>query len=90
METIGAHVLISYLAYCLYVTLGRRLKSLDPGPTSRRALQKFAAVQMVDERIPTTEGRALLLTRQTQPEPELTLLPNVFRSMSCALNRRIR
>ena len=74
MENIEAHVFISFLAYCLYVTLGRQLKSLAPGLTSRSALEKFAAVQMVDVRIPTTDGRELLLTRYTQPEPELDLL----------------
>jgi len=74
MQHIEAHVFISFLAYCLYVTLGRHLKSLAPGLTSRSALEKFAAVQMVDVRIPTTDGRELLLTRYTQPEPELKLL----------------
>ena len=29
---------------------------------------------MVDVRIPTTDGRELLLTRHTQPEPKLKLL----------------
>ena len=29
---------------------------------------------MIDVHIPTTDGRELLLTRHTQPEPELTLL----------------
>jgi hypothetical protein len=29
---------------------------------------------MVDVKIPTTDGRELLLTRYTQPEPELELL----------------
>jgi transposase len=74
IENIEAHVFISFLAYCLYVTLGRQLKSLAPGLTSRSALEKFAAVQMVDVRIPTTDGRELLLTRHTQPERELKLL----------------
>ena len=41
---------------------------------SRSALEKFAAVQMVDVRVPTTDGRELLLTRHTQPQPELKLL----------------
>ena len=74
MVRIEAHLFISFLAYCLYVTLGRQLKSLAPGLTSRSALEKFAAVQMVDVHIPTTDGRELLLTRYTQPEPELKLL----------------
>lgn len=73
-ERIEAHVFIAFLAYCLYVTLGRRLKSLAPGLTARSALEKFAAVQMVDVHVPTTDGREVQLTRYTQPEPELTLL----------------
>ncbi|MBV8108416.1 MAG: hypothetical protein JOZ35_06780 [Hyphomicrobiales bacterium] len=38
--------------------------------------EKFAAIQMIDVHIPTTDGRELQLTRYTQPEPELTLLLN--------------
>jgi len=71
---IEAHVFLAFLAYCVYVTLGRQLKALAPGLTARSALEKFAAVQMVDVHIPTTDGREVLLTRYTQPEPELTLL----------------
>jgi len=71
---IEAHVFVAFLAYCLYVTLGRQLKALAPGLTARNALEKFAAMQMVDVRIPTTDGRELLLTRYTQPEQELELL----------------
>jgi hypothetical protein len=37
-------------------------------------LEKFAAVQMIDVHLPITDGRELLLTRYTEPEPELTLL----------------
>jgi hypothetical protein len=73
-KRIEAHVFVAFLAYCLYVTLGRQLKSLAPRLTARSALEKFAAVQMVDVKIPTTDGRELLLTRYTQPEPELELL----------------
>jgi hypothetical protein len=73
-QRIEAHVFVAFLAYCLYVTLGRQLKALAPGLTARSALEKFAAVQMVDVHIPTTDGRELMLTRYTQPEPELALL----------------
>ena len=37
-------------------------------------LEKFATVQMIDVEIPTTDGRTILLTRYTEPEPELKLL----------------
>jgi hypothetical protein len=69
-----AHILIAFLAYCMQVTLTRRLHSLAPGLTARSALEKFAAVQMIDVHLPTTDGREILLTRYTQPEPELQLL----------------
>ena len=71
---IEAHIFIAFLAYCLHVTLNRRLHPLAPGLTPRTVIEKFAAVQMLDVHIPTTDGRELVLTRYTQPEPELTLL----------------
>jgi len=71
---IEAHIFIAFLAYGLHVTLGRRLHALAPGLTPRSAIEKFAAVQMIDLHVPTTDGRELLLTRFTEPEPELALL----------------
>ena len=71
---IEAHIFIAFLAYCLQVTLQRRLHALAPGLTARSALEKFAAVQMIDVHLPTTGGRDLVLTRYTQPERELQLL----------------
>ena len=71
---IEAHIFIAFLAYCLQVTLQRRLHALAPGLTARSALEKFAAVQMIDVHLPTNDGRELLLTRYTQPEPALQLL----------------
>jgi transposase len=71
---IEAHIFIAFLAYCVHVTLGRQLKALAPGLTPRAVLEKFAAVQMIDVYVPTTDGRELSLTRYTQPEPELKLL----------------
>jgi transposase len=73
-DHIEAHIFIAFLAYCLHVTLGHRLKHLAPGLTTRSVLEKFSAVQMIDVRIPTTDRRELMLTRYTQPEPELQLL----------------
>ena len=47
---------------------------LAPGLTPRNVFEKFAAVQMIDLHLPTTDGRELLLTRYTELEPELKLL----------------
>src|SRR5689334_12234968 len=71
---IEAHVFIAFLAYCPHVTLAQRLHALAPGLTPRSVLEKFATMQMIDVHLPTTDGRELLLTRYTEPEPELSLL----------------
>ena len=36
----------------------------------------MVAIQLVDVHLPTTDGRELVLTRYTEPEPELSLLLN--------------
>jgi len=71
---IEAHIFVSFLAYGLHVTLGRWLRTLAPGLTARSVLEKFAALQMVDVQIPTSDDRVLVLQRYTHPEPELQLL----------------
>ena len=73
-KRIEAHIFVAFLAYCLQITLTRRLHSLAPGLTARSALQKFAAVQMIDVHLPTTDGREIILTRYTEPEPDLRVL----------------
>ncbi len=73
-ERIEAHIFVSFLAYCLHVTLARRLRDLAPGLTPRSVLEKFAAIQMVDVHVPTTDGREVRLRRYTHPEPDVRLL----------------
>jgi transposase len=73
-KRIEAHILISFLAYCLHITLTERLRALAPGLTARSALEKFASMQMIDVHVPTTDGREIVMTRTTQPEPEVQLL----------------
>ena len=38
--------------------------------------QGIDMMQMIDVHLPTTDGRELVLTRYTEPEPELSLLLN--------------
>src|SRR5208337_310833 len=71
---VEAHIFIAFLAYCLHVTLARRLGAFAPGLTPRSVLEKFSAVQMIDVHIPTTDGREIQLTRHTEPQAELRLL----------------
>jgi transposase len=71
---IEAHIFISFLAYCLHVTLRARLRPHAPGLTTRAVLDKFAAIQMLDVHFPTTDGRTLVLSRYTQPEADQKIL----------------
>jgi hypothetical protein len=73
-ERIEAHIFVAFISYALHVTLRRRLRDLAPGLTPRSVLEKFGAVQMIDVHLPTTDGRKVILSRYTQPEPELQML----------------
>ena len=46
----------------------------NSGLTPRAVPEKFAAVQMLDVHVPTTDGRELVLTRHTEPDADLRLL----------------
>jgi len=69
-----AHIFVAFLAYALHVTLRRRLRDLAPGLTSRAVLEKLRSVPMVDVHLPTTDGREIVLTRYTQPDPEVAMI----------------
>ena len=71
-ERIEAHIFVAFLAYCLQVTLKQRLRALALTP--RAVLEKFAAMQMVDVHLPTTDGRQLVLSRYTEPDNDQQLL----------------
>ena len=69
-QRIEAHIFVSFLAYCLHVSLRACLRPLAPGLTARSLLEKFAAIQMLDVHFPTSDGRELVFCRYTQPEPD--------------------
>ena len=73
-ERIEAHIFVAFLAYCLHVTLRARLRPLAAGLTPRSVLDKFAAIQMLDVKFPTTDGRTLILSRYTEPDTDHKLL----------------
>src|SRR3970282_1631474 len=71
---IEAHIFVAFLAYCLQVTLKAKLRPLAGGITPHEVLAKFKTMQMVEVRIPTTDGRELVFSRYTQPAAEPRLL----------------
>ena len=73
-ERIQAHIFVAFQAYCLQVTLAKRLHGLAPGLTPRAVLEKFAAISLLDVHLPTTDGRTLMLTRHTEPDKDARLL----------------
>ena len=77
-QRIEAHIFVSFLAYCVHVTLRQRLRQHAPGLTPRAVLEKFATIMMLDAWFPTTDGRWLLFARYTQPENDHKLLLDVL------------
>lgn len=73
-DRIEAHIFVAFLAYCLHVTLRARLHPLATGLTPRSVLDKFAAIQMLDVKFPTTDGRTLILSRYTEPDTDHKIL----------------
>ncbi len=73
-DRIEAHLFVSFLAYCLSVTLRQQLRGHASGLMPRAVLEKLATIQMLDVCVPTTDGRELLLTRHTEPGKDVALL----------------
>jgi transposase len=71
---IEAHIMVSFLAYCVHITLREKLRQHAPGLTPRQAFDHLGKIQMIDVHLPTTDGRELLLTRRTEPNKEQQLL----------------
>ena len=73
-ERIKAHIFVSFIAYCLQVTLKNLARPHAGGLTPRAIVEKFSTIQMVDIHLPTTDGRRLVLPRHTRPNPDHELL----------------
>jgi hypothetical protein len=73
-ERIQAHLFVAFLAYCLSITLRQRLKALAGGLMPRVVFEKLATLQLLDVRVPTIDGRELLLVRRTAPDRDVALL----------------
>lgn len=73
-DRIESHLFVAFLAYCLSITLRQQLRGLAGGIMPRTVFEKLATVQMLDVRIPTTDGRELLLIRRTEPASDVALV----------------
>jgi hypothetical protein len=73
-KRIEAHLFITFLAYCLSITLRQQLRGLAGGLMPRTIFEKLATVQMLDVVVPTTDGREMLLVRRTEPERDVMMI----------------
>jgi hypothetical protein len=63
-----------FLAYCLGVTLRKRLQAHAPGLTPRAVLETLSGILMLEGHVPLADGRELVMPRYTQPEAEHRLV----------------
>lgn len=75
-DRIEAHIFISFLAYCIHITIRNKLRFHAAGLTPRTLIEKFSSIQMIDVHLPTCEQHTIILSRYTQPDNDLQLLLN--------------
>jgi hypothetical protein len=73
-KRVDAHILVAFLGYSLTATLRMKLSQSAPGLTPRATLQSLANIKMMEVRIPTMDGRLLLMPRHTEPEAEQQMI----------------
>ena len=73
-ERIEAPLFVAFLAYGLSITLRQRLKALAGGLMPRGVFEKLASLQLLDGRVPATDGRERLRVRRTEPARDAALL----------------
>ena len=71
---IEAHIMVSFLASCVHITLREKLRRHAPGLTPRQVLDHLAKLQMIDVHLPATDGRDFLQSLQKRGLTALQLL----------------
>jgi hypothetical protein len=70
-ERVAAHILVCFLAYVLWQTLGQLCKAAGLGDEPRKVLDELAGIKMVDVVLPTRSGvelRRRVVTRPTKAQ----------------------
>ena len=68
-ERVLSHILVCFLAYVLWTTLGRMVKCSGLGDEPRRVLNELSKISLVDVVLPTSAGveiRKRCITRPTE------------------------
>lgn len=73
-ERVQAHILVCFLAYVLWKTLGQMCKAAGLGSEPRKVLQELSKIQMVDVVLPTRQGVEIRKRCVARPEPHQAIL----------------
>lgn len=71
---VGAHILICFLAYVLWKTLGELCKAAGLGDEPRRVLNELREIRLVDVVMTTRDGQTIRRRCVTQPSKEQAML----------------
>ena len=73
-DRVGAHILICFLAYVLWKTLGELCKAAGLGSEPRRVLDELREIRLVDVVMRTRNGQTIRRRCITQPSTEQAVL----------------
>jgi transposase len=73
-ERVQAHILVCFLAYVLYKTLGLMSQKAGLGNSARKILQEISLIRMVDVVLPTKQGVNIVKRCVVKPTPAQSVL----------------
>ena len=73
-ERVLAHILVCFLAYVLWKTLGQRCRQAGLGHEPRRVFEELGKIQLVDVVLPTRHGPDIRRRCVTQPTQHQAIL----------------
>jgi len=86
-ERVEAHILVCFLSFVLWKTLGQFCRAAGLGDCPRKVLDELAQIQMVDVVLPTQHGPEIRLRCVSRPEKHQALL---LQRLRMRLPNRIR
>ena len=73
-DRVLAHILVCFLAYVLWKTLGQMCQRAGLGHEPRRVLEELAKIQLVDVVLPTRQGTEIRKRCITRPTDHQAIL----------------
>ena len=73
-QRVDAHILVCFLAYVVWKTLGQLCRQAGLGDEPRRVLAELSRIQLVDVVLPTREGTEIRRRCITRPDDHQAIL----------------